>query len=81
MDEEEIFRKIQETIVDQLAVDPEEVHSDAYFLQDLGADSFYMVEFAEAIEDLFGIRIPEEDLESIETVGDAVRYIKNRLEE
>jgi len=39
------------------------------------------VEFAEAIEDLFAIRIPDEDLETLETVGDAVRYIKHRLEE
>lgn len=81
MDLEEIFTKVQETIVDQLAVEPEEVTMVALFLEDLGADSFYRVEFAEAIEDLFAIRIPDEDLETLATVGDAVRYIKHRLEE
>jgi acyl carrier protein len=81
MDLEEIFTKVQETIVDQLAVEPEEVTMVALFLEDLGADSFYRVEFAEAIEDLFAIRIPDEDLETLQTVGDAVRYIKHRLEE
>jgi acyl carrier protein len=81
VDLEEIFTKVQETIVDQLAVEPDEVTMIASFLEDLGADSFYRVEFAEAIEDLFAIRIPDEDLETLETVGDAVRYIKHRLEE
>lgn len=81
MELEEIFMKVQETIVDQLAVEPEEVTMNAVFLEDLGADSFYMVEFAEALEDLFGVRISEEELGNLHTVGDAVRYIKNRLEE
>jgi acyl carrier protein len=81
MDPDEIFAKVQETIVDQLAVEPDEVTMTASFFEDLGADSFYRVEFAEAIEDLFAIRIPDEDLEALSTVGDAVRYIKHRLEE
>ncbi len=80
MELEEILRKVQETIVDQLAVELEEVTMNALFLEDLGADSFYMLEFAEALEDLFGLRISGEELGSFHTVADAVRYIKNRLE-
>jgi acyl carrier protein len=79
MDTEEVFLRVQEIIVDQVAVEPEEVTMSASFYDDLGADAEYMLEFAEAVEDVFGIRIPDEDLENLETVGDAVRYIHNRL--
>ncbi|MCX5975439.1 MAG: acyl carrier protein [Coprothermobacterota bacterium] len=81
MDTEEIFQRVQETIVDQLAVEPEEVTLSASFFDDLNADPEYMLEFAEAVEDVFGIRIPDEELENLETVGDAVRAIQDRLEE
>lgn len=81
MDTEEIFQRVQETIVDQLAVEPEEVTMSASFFDDLSADPEYMLEFAEAVEDVFGIRIPDEELENLETVGDAVRAIQDRLEE
>jgi len=81
MDTEEIFQRIQETIVDQLAVEPEEVTMSASFFDDLNADPEYMLEFVEAVEDIFGIRIPDEELETWETVGDAVRAIQDRLEE
>ncbi len=81
MDTEEIFQRVQETIVDQLAVEPEEVTMSASFFDDLSADPEYMLEFAEAVEDVFGIRIPDEELENWETVGDAVRAIQDRLEE
>ncbi|MEI6509572.1 MAG: acyl carrier protein [bacterium] len=81
MDTEEIFQRVQETIVDQLAVEPEEVTMSASFFDDLSADPEYMLEFVEAVEDVFGIRIPDEELENWETVGDAVRAIQDRLEE
>ncbi|MCX5970542.1 MAG: acyl carrier protein [Coprothermobacterota bacterium] len=81
MDTEEIFQRVQETIVDQLAVEPEEVTMSVSFFDDLSADPEYMLEFAEAVEDVFGIRIPDEELENMETVGDAVRAIQDRLEE
>ncbi|MEI6308062.1 MAG: acyl carrier protein [bacterium] len=81
MNTEEIFQRVQETIVDQLAVEPEEVTLSASFFDDLSADPEYMLEFAEAVEDVFGIRIPDEELENLETVGDAVRAIQDRLEE
>jgi acyl carrier protein len=81
MDTEEIFQRVQETIVDQLAVEPEEVTMSASFFDDLSADPEYMLEFAEAVEDIFGIRIPDEELENLETVGEAVRTIQDRLEE
>lgn len=70
--------KITEIIVEQLGVKAEEVVSEASFVDDLGADSLDTVELVMALEEEFGIEIPDEDAEKIQTVGDAIRYINQK---
>ncbi len=70
--------KITEIIVEQLGVKPEEVTPEASFVDDLGADSLDTVELVMALEEEFGIEIPDEDAEKIQTVGDATRYIEEK---
>jgi len=77
MDHDEIFDKVKEVIVDQLNVEEEDVIEDATFVDDLGADSLDIVELVMALEETFGVTIPDEDAEGIKTVGDAVSYISS----
>ena len=76
MEREEILDKVKSVVVDQLNVEEDEVIDDASFIDDLGADSLGIVELVMALEEEFGISIPDEDAESIKTVGDAVAYIQ-----
>lgn len=76
-----IFEKVKRVIVEQLGVEEEKVTSESGFLDDLGADSLDVVEFILALEEEFGIEIPEEDVEKIVTVGDVVEYIMDNLEQ
>ncbi|MCL4079564.1 acyl carrier protein [Coriobacteriia bacterium Es71-Z0120] len=75
VDNEEIFLKVKDVIVDQLNVNEDEVTLEASFVDDLGADSLDIVELVMALEEQFGISIPDEEAENIKTVGDAVDYI------
>jgi acyl carrier protein len=76
MDREEILDKVKTVVVDQLNVEEDEVVEDASFIDDLGADSLGIVELVMALEEEFGVSIPDEDAEGIKTVGDAVSYIQ-----
>jgi acyl carrier protein len=76
MEREEILEKVKAVVVDQLNVEEDEVVDDASFIDDLGADSLGIVELVMALEEEFGISIPDEDAENIKTVGDAVSYIQ-----
>lgn len=71
-----IAEKITKIIVDKLGVDESEVTPEANFTGDLGADSLDTVELIMEFEKEFDISIPDEDAESIATVGDAVSYIE-----
>jgi acyl carrier protein len=71
--------RVKELIVQQLGVSENEVVSEAKFVDDLGADSLDLVELVMALEDEYGIEIPDEDAEKIVTVGDAIKYIQERL--
>lgn len=75
MEHDEIFDKVKEVIVEQLNVEEEDVIEEASFIDDLGADSLDIVELVMALEESFGVSIPDEDAEGIKTVGDAVNYI------
>ena len=68
--------KVNKIIVDQLGVDAAGVTPEASFIEDLGADSLDTVELVMALEEEFGIEIPDEEAEKIMTVKHAVEYIK-----
>ena len=70
--------RIRQIIADQLGVKKEEVTDSAKFVDDLGADSLDTVELVMALEEEFGIEIPDEDAEKLATVGDALRYIDEK---
>ena len=70
--------KIKQIIADQLGVKKEEVTENAKFVDDLGADSLDTVELVMALEEEFGIEIPDEEAEKLVTVGDALRYIEEK---
>ncbi|MBN2009580.1 acyl carrier protein [candidate division KSB1 bacterium] len=74
-------QKVREIVVDQLGVDENEVVDDAHFIEDLGADSLDTVELVMAFEEEFGIEIPDEDAEKITTVGTAISYLKDKVDE
>jgi len=75
---EEIFEKVKEVIIDQLGVEDEErITMETTFIDDLGADSLDVVELIIALEEEFGMEIPETEAEKIVTVGDVVEYINS----
>ncbi len=71
-----IFEKIKSIITEQINVDEDEITLDTSFIDGLGADSLDLVELMIALEEEFDIMIPEEDIEKIVTVGDAVDFIE-----
>ena len=71
----DIETRVKEIIVEQLGVDPAEVVPGASFINDLGADSLDTVELVMAFEEEFGIEIPDEEAEKIQSVGQAIEYI------
>ncbi len=72
---ENIENKVKDIIVDQLGVNPDQVNPEAKFIEDLGADSLDTVELVMAFEEEFGIEVPDEEAEKLQTVGDVTRYI------
>ena len=79
MSSEEIFEKIKNIIIEQLQVSETAVTEEASFIDDLGADSLDLVELIRALEEEFGIEIPDGDAEKVVTVGDVVSYIKENV--
>jgi acyl carrier protein len=72
----EIEKKVKEITIEKLGIDSGEIASDASFVDDLGADSLDTVELVMALEEEFGVEIPDEDAEKITTVGQAVDYVE-----
>ncbi len=68
--------KVKDIIINELGVDAEKVTRSASFVEDLGADSLDTVELVMAFEEEFGMEIPDEDAEKLQTVGDAIDYIE-----
>ncbi|MEI8349736.1 MAG: acyl carrier protein [Candidatus Omnitrophota bacterium] len=73
-----VEEKVKEIIAEQLGVKKEEIKPESSFVDDLGADSLDTVEVVMALEEEFGIEIPDEDAEKITTVGEAVKYIDTK---
>ena len=70
--------RVREIIVNELGVEAEKVTNDASFVEDLGADSLDTVELVMAFEEEFVIDIPDEDAEQMRTVGDAIKYLRDK---
>ena len=79
MEEKEAFERVKKVAVAQLNVNGDEVTMEASFTKDLGADSLDTVELVMALEEEFGMEIPDEDAEKITTVGEAVKYISQHV--
>jgi len=78
MAEKSIKEKVKDIIVEQLGVNPEQVTDEASFIEDLGADSLDIVELVMAFEEEFGVEVPDEDAEKLQTVGDVIKYIEEK---
>ncbi len=78
MSQQDILNRVKKVTVEELGVKEEEVVESASFTEDLGADSVDVVELVMALEDEFGIEIPDEEVGEIKTVGDAVNYISKK---
>lgn len=76
----DIEQRLRKIIAEQLMVEQDEITDDASFVETLGADSLDTVEMVMEIEDEFGIEIPDEDAEKLQTVGEAIEYVKSKVE-
>ena len=72
--------RVTAIIVEQLGATKEELTPGASFIDDLGADSLDIVELVMAMEEEFDIEIPDDDAEKIQTIGDVIRYVKEKTE-
>jgi acyl carrier protein len=68
--------KVKEIIAKELEVDVKQLAPEAKFIEDLGADSLDIVELVMALEEEFGVDIPDEDADKLKTVGDAMKYLQ-----
>lgn len=76
--EKPIEEKVKEIIIEQLGVNAEQITPEAKFTDDLGADSLDIVELIMAFEEQLGVEVPDEEAEKLQTVGDVIRYIKEK---
>jgi acyl carrier protein len=74
-----VVEKVKSIIAEQLGVKSDEIKPESSFVDDLGADSLDTVELVMALEEEFGIEIPDEDAEKMATVGEAIRYIEDKV--
>jgi acyl carrier protein len=79
MERPEIEKKLVEVLVDELGIASESITMDATFEEDLEVDSLGVVELLMALEDTFGVKIPDEEAEAISTVGEAVDLVMQKL--
>ena len=75
----DVEEKVKDIIVEELGVEREKLTSDASFMEDLGADSLDTVELVMAFEKEFDIDIPDEEAEKLRTVGDALKYLQEKM--
>ena len=77
MADKSIDQKVKDIVVEQLGVNADQVVPEAKFIEDLGADSLDTVELIMALEEEFGIEVPDEEAEKLVSVGDVIRYIED----
>ena len=77
--DQQLFDRFKKCAVEVLAVDDAKVPVDAKFKEDLGSDSLDLVEFVMALEEEFGISVPESDLEGVDTVGKAFNLVTSKV--
>ena len=75
----DVLERVKSIVIKHLEADPAKVNEKANFIDDLGADSLDNVELVMAFEEEFGIEIPDDAAEHIQTVGDAVKFIESKL--
>jgi acyl carrier protein len=75
----DMVEKVKDIIVEELGVEREKLTETASFMEDLGADSLDTVELVMAFEEEFGMEIPDEEAEKLRTVGDALKYLQDKL--
>ena len=76
MSDKPIEQRVKDIIVEQLGVKPDQVGPAAKFIEDLGADSLDTVELVMALEEEFGIEVPDEQAEKLQSVGDVIKYVE-----
>jgi len=79
MERNEVSEKLTGVLVSELGLDAGKINDDAHFEEDLDVDSLGVVELLMALEDEFGVKIPDEEAESIMTVGQAVDLVHTKL--
>ncbi len=75
-----VYERVRKVVCEELGVAETEVDEGKAFQEDLGADSLDTVELVMALEEEFGISIPDDDVNNLKTVGDAVKYIESNIE-
>ena len=80
METGEIEERVRKILADNLSVPEDDVTTDSRFQEDLDADSLDLVEAVLALEEEFGVSIPEEEMEGVKTVGEAVNLVAAKLE-
>ncbi|MCZ6464330.1 MAG: acyl carrier protein [Proteobacteria bacterium] len=74
-----IQSRVQDLVAEQLGLDRSDLVSGANILDDLGADSLDVVELVMAIEETFGLEVPDEEIEALRTIGDVEKFVASRL--
>jgi acyl carrier protein len=81
MERDELLKKVKAIVADKLSIGEDQITEEASFIEDLGADSLDTVELVMALEEEFGLEIPDEEAEKITTVGLATKYILDHKKE
>jgi acyl carrier protein len=77
MADKTIEQRIKDIIIEQLGVTAEQVTPEAKFIEDLGADSLDTVELVMALEEEFGLEIPDDEAEKLQSVGDVIKHVED----